>query len=175
MSTTRSRIVAAAQQVIASDGWGAATTRRIAEAAEVKPGVVHYHVGNIDELRREAVLGGVTAYFDELRRLSEEEDVGHQLATMIRSIASTDATSQEALLLYASLSAAAHDNALRDAINAQIAELRQVLTAHTDTGRAQLIAAALDGLIMQRAFGIDIDEDALIPAVRRILDVSPAG
>src|SRR5690606_27206640 len=101
--------------------------------------------------------------------------VGHQLATMIRSIASTDATSQEALLLYASLSAAAHDNALRDAINAQIAELRQALTAHTDTGRAQLIAAARDGLIMQRSFGIGIDGVDLSPAVRRILDVWRAG
>lgn len=53
---TRDRLLAATRTVIAAEGWGAVTTRRVAEVAGVGAGLVHYHAGSVAALRRDAVL-----------------------------------------------------------------------------------------------------------------------
>ncbi|MFW2513976.1 TetR/AcrR family transcriptional regulator [Demequina sp. SO4-13] len=174
MTDTRTKIVEAAQQIIADEGWGAATTRRVAEVAAVNSGVIHYHVGNVHDLRREAVLEGVASYFCELRNLTgDRTDLADRLRALIRTITSIDGTSRNARLLYASLGAAAHDPELRNVIKAEIGSLQRELAAHTSAGRAQLLTAAIDGLVMQRAFGVEIDAGTLIPVIEQLLNTYP--
>ncbi len=173
MTDTRRKIVEAAQQIIADEGWGAATTRRVAEVAAVRSGVIHYHVGNVHNLRREAVLDGVASYFRELRDLTgDRTELTDRLRALIRTIASSDGTSQNARLLYASLDAAAHDPKLRNVITAEIEGLQHELATQTTAGRAQLLTAAVDGLIMQRAFGVEIDVATLLPVIHQLVDTT---
>jgi AcrR family transcriptional regulator len=51
--SARRRLLAAAEQVLLSDGFGALTTRRIARQAGVPGGLVHYHFGSLDRLSAE--------------------------------------------------------------------------------------------------------------------------
>lgn len=48
---TRDRLLAAPRTVIVAEGWGAVTTRRVAEVAGVGAGLVHYHAGSVEALR----------------------------------------------------------------------------------------------------------------------------
>lgn len=48
---TRDRLLAATRTVIAAEGWGAVTTRRVAEVAGVGAGLVHYRAGLTEQLR----------------------------------------------------------------------------------------------------------------------------
>ncbi len=49
-SETRARIVEAAEQVIRDEGYAAASTRRVAQHAGLKPSLVHYYFHTTDDL-----------------------------------------------------------------------------------------------------------------------------
>lgn len=49
-SETRARIVEAAEQVIIAEGYAAASTRRVAAHAGLKPSLVHYYFPTTDDL-----------------------------------------------------------------------------------------------------------------------------
>jgi len=49
-SETRARLVDAAEQVIRDEGYAAASTRRVAQAAGLKPSLVHYYFPTTDDL-----------------------------------------------------------------------------------------------------------------------------
>ena len=53
---TRQRLLDAAAQLIVEDGWGAVTTRRVADRAGLRPGLVHYHFSTVTDLLIEAAL-----------------------------------------------------------------------------------------------------------------------
>ncbi|WP_231991179.1 TetR/AcrR family transcriptional regulator [Mycobacterium ulcerans] len=53
---TRAALMAAAVAVIAERGWGAATTRMVAERAGLPPGLVHYHFASLNDLLIDAAL-----------------------------------------------------------------------------------------------------------------------
>jgi AcrR family transcriptional regulator len=53
---TRQRLLDAAAQLIVEDGWGAVTTRRAADRAGLRPGLVHYHFRTVEDLLVEASL-----------------------------------------------------------------------------------------------------------------------
>lgn len=61
---TRARLLDATAGTIVERGWGGVSTRVVAERAGVKPGVVHYHFGPIDELRRRAGLHALQAMIE---------------------------------------------------------------------------------------------------------------
>jgi AcrR family transcriptional regulator len=49
-SETRARIIAATEQVIRDEGYAAASTRRVAQHAGLKPSLVHYYFPTTDDL-----------------------------------------------------------------------------------------------------------------------------
>ncbi|MFZ0831692.1 MAG: TetR family transcriptional regulator [Mycobacterium sp.] len=49
-STTRDALIRATAQVMLEEGYAAATSRRVAARAGVKPALVHYHFPSMDEL-----------------------------------------------------------------------------------------------------------------------------
>lgn len=49
-SETRARIVAATEQVLRDEGYAAASTRRVAAVAGLKPSLVHYYFPTTDDL-----------------------------------------------------------------------------------------------------------------------------
>ena len=66
---TRRRLLDAGASLIVERGWGAVTTRAVAERADVNQALVHYHFGSIGKLRREAVLARL---MPEVQSLIEE-------------------------------------------------------------------------------------------------------
>ncbi|ADP79525.1 TetR/AcrR family transcriptional regulator [Pseudofrankia inefficax] len=65
---TRDRIVAATLQLLAKEGYGAITTRRIGEVAGVKYQLVHYYFASMEDLFIEAFRRGAE---ENLARLAE--------------------------------------------------------------------------------------------------------
>ncbi|MFW6204657.1 MAG: TetR family transcriptional regulator, partial [Actinomycetota bacterium] len=59
---TRHRLLGATAAVIARDGWGAVTTRRVAEEAGLTSGLVHYHFSSVDDLRRQATVAALDRF-----------------------------------------------------------------------------------------------------------------
>lgn len=78
-SETRGRIVDAAEQVIRDEGYAAASTRRVAARAGLKPSLVHYYFPTTDDLflevfrrgaaQSDAMIAQALASADPLRAL----------------------------------------------------------------------------------------------------------
>jgi AcrR family transcriptional regulator len=60
---SRARLVEAAVELIAERGWLGVTTRRVAERAGVNAGLVHYHFGSVENLRRAAAVHATHGVF----------------------------------------------------------------------------------------------------------------
>lgn len=158
---TVAKLLRATQEVIAEEGILAATTRNIANRAGVLPGVVHYHAGSVEALRRLAITAGVEAFFREAMQTSGDGGVIERLFHGVASIAPDDLRSR---LLLASLGAASHDAALRQEIATQLGQFREWLEAQLQeegfakaADHAQLISIALDGFIVQRTLDPGLD------------------
>lgn len=67
-SDTRARILRAARDLLLEEGYGAITTRRIGERADVKYQLIHYYFSSLDELFVELFRQGAEA---NLARLDE--------------------------------------------------------------------------------------------------------
>src|SRR5687768_1722088 len=78
-SATRALILAAAEQVVREEGYAAASTRRVATRAGLKPSLVHYYFPTTDDLllalyhkgaaESEALLNDALTAPDPLRAL----------------------------------------------------------------------------------------------------------
>jgi AcrR family transcriptional regulator len=65
---TRRALLDAAAQIMLEEGYAAATSRRIAARAGVKPPLVHYYFPTMDDLYLAVVRRGAEANLDRLRR-----------------------------------------------------------------------------------------------------------
>ncbi len=187
---TRERLLRAAQEIIAADGWAAATTRNVAQRAGVNQGLVHYHVGSIHTLRREATLQGIRAFFAEAvaRRPTDRDGLLPWLSAQIdagveeRPALSQGTDAERRMLtglLHESLTASARDDLLREAIASLIDEYRVQLAdtlascgiAEPEEGAA-LIAAAVDGAILHRALQPQFDSTLIVQSLARTLGLA---
>src|ERR1700721_1887126 len=63
-STTRDMLIAATIQIMIEEGYGAATSRRVAAKAGVKPALVHYYFPTMDELYLAVFRRGAAIYLE---------------------------------------------------------------------------------------------------------------
>ena len=63
-STTRDMLVAATSQIMVEEGYAAATSRRVAAKAGVKPALVHYYFPTMDELYLAVFRRGAAVYLE---------------------------------------------------------------------------------------------------------------
>src|ERR1700739_2625762 len=63
-SSTRDMLVAATSQIMVEEGYAAATSRRVAAKAGVKPGLVHYYFPTMDELYMAVFRRGAAVYLE---------------------------------------------------------------------------------------------------------------
>ncbi|WP_282786133.1 helix-turn-helix domain-containing protein, partial [Nocardia sp. CC201C] len=71
---TRARLMTAAVELIVERGWGAVTTRMVADRAGVRPGLVHYHFPSVTDLLIESALDVARAEYDGvMARLAEAD------------------------------------------------------------------------------------------------------
>lgn len=165
---TRVRLLEATATIIVERGWGGVSTRVVADRAGVKPGVVHYHFGSVDELRR---LAGMRPLRRLLGRFLAVAEVGPPReaiqAVAAASVEEYAPGSDESTLVYEVMLAASRDPQLAADLHQLLLRIRTALAdgirqwhpapAASPEVLAGLISAAMDGLQMQLLVDPDLD------------------
>lgn len=138
-SATRAAIVAAAEQVLLEEGYAAASTRRVAARAGLKPSLVHYYFPTTEDLLLEVNAKGAAEGDARLEQALASPDPLRALWKLI-----TD-TSQAGLAIEM-MALASH----RKAIRVEIAR-------HVEAVRARQVQA------MRRLIGERLGEQACLP------------
>jgi AcrR family transcriptional regulator len=181
---TRERLLRAARRVMAEQGWSAVTTRGVAAAADVNPGLVHYHFGSVADLRREAV----TSVLRDLGAGAATAMPGGEVtAAGLRELLTSWLEEQRrdpqasAVLMHGSL-ACLHDAALREEVRSMLAGYRaatqQWLTGQghpPDSAReiSVLISAALDGVFLHSLIDPGTDPTDIIEPLLHLAAAPP--
>jgi AcrR family transcriptional regulator len=183
-SATRSLIITAAEQVMIEEGYAAASTRRVAARAGLKPSLVHYYFPTTEDLLLAVNHKGAAESDRRLEEALSSPDPLHALWKLL-----TD-SSQTALALE-TMALANHRKAIRTEIARHVEEVRarqvEVLTQLLGDrlarfgGPPEALSMVLTGigraLIMERALGVSAGHSATAEWVERWLDtlVEPAG
>ncbi|MFS8096633.1 TetR/AcrR family transcriptional regulator [Lentzea alba] len=173
---TREQLLDAAAQLVGEVGWGAVTTRLVAERAGVNAALVHYHFSSVPELLSTAALQfaeRVLAESAEVLRGSEPADgIGRVLGELSRYTG----TDPESLLLAEAFLAAHRLPELRASLAALVADFRsRVASWLQDAGVkdadavALLLGATIDGLVLHRALDESVDFHAVAAPLRRLV------
>lgn len=171
--TVRQRLLHAATELIAEKGWGAVSTRVLADRAGVGSGVVHYHFDSLHAVLVEASVGALRTALGELSGLLETAaDPDEALVALLRALDGHGG--QE--LFTETLLAATRDDGLREAVRGVLVEFRGELAAWlaargvpTPEHTAAVLAAAVDGVLLHRALSPDLSVDVVAPVLGRVL------
>jgi AcrR family transcriptional regulator len=177
-TTTRDMLVAATSQIMIEEGYAAATSRRVAAQAGVKPALVHYYFPTMDELYLDVFRRGAAAYLERQKEALASDRPLHALwDTLIGP--------KDTRLLLEFMGLANHRKEIRAEIAAwqerwremQITALNFVVREHgLDTiefppaGIAVVIASIGRMLILEQALGTSGGHDQAVALVNRYLD-----
>jgi AcrR family transcriptional regulator len=176
-SATRSAIVEAAEQVMLEEGYAAASTRRVAARAGLKPSLVHYYFPTTEDLLLAVNHKGAE---EGDRRLEEALSAPDPLRALWQLM--TD-TSQTALAIEM-MALANHRKAIREEIARHVAEVRtrqsealaRLLGERMSgfSGSPEALSVVLTGigraLIMESALGVSAGHQAACRWVEQLLD-----
>lgn len=173
----RLRLLGSAAELIVERGWTGVSTRILAERAGVAPGLVHYHFSSLQALLRDAALGMISDLLCTVESLFENAptlDAGVQL--MLGSLDVYTGTDPTSLLFTETYLAATRDETLRNDLSVLITEFRRQLTqwliergASNPRNTAAVLAAAIDGVMLHRAFDPDLTSSIVAPVLRRLI------
>lgn len=163
----RQRLLAAAAELVAERGWTAVSTRVLADRAGVTPSVVHYHFASVTALLNEAAAGVIGRAFDEVAAVFDTAPTPAAAIDGILTTASSyTGADPAALLAIEAYLAATRDEQLHAEIAGVLTGFRQrlatLLTAHgvpAPAATADVITAAIDGLLLHRSLTTDTDPD----------------
>ncbi|OIN78233.1 TetR/AcrR family transcriptional regulator [Mycobacterium malmoense] len=177
-STTRDLLIDATAQIMVEEGYAAATSRRVAAKAGVKPALVHYYFPTMDELYLDVFRRGAAAYLERQRQaLTSDRPLHAFWDTLIEP--------KDTRLLLEFMGLANHRKEIRAEISAwqerwremQIAALSFIAREHgLDTsefppaGLALVIAAIGRTLILEEALGTTGGHAEAVALVNRLLD-----
>jgi AcrR family transcriptional regulator len=177
-STTRDMLIDATIQVMVEEGYAAATSRRVAAIAGVKPALVHYYFPTMDELYLDVFRRGAAAYLARQQEALASDRPLHALwETLIAP--------KDTRLLLEFMGLANHRKEIRAEISAwqerwremQITALNFIVREHgLDTrefppaGIAVVIASIGRMLILEQALGTAGGHDEAVALVNRFLD-----
>jgi AcrR family transcriptional regulator len=177
-STTRELLIAATSQVMVEEGYAAATSRRVAALAGVKPALVHYYFPTMDELYLAVFRIGATIYLDRQQQALASDRPLHAFWETITA-------PKDTRLLLEFMGLANHRKEIRAEIAAwsqrwreqQITALNFIVREHgVDTGDfppaalAVIIAAIGRTLILEQGLGATGGHDEAVALVHRFLN-----
>lgn len=178
---TRGRILDAAAAAIAERGWGAVSTRAIAERAGVNNALIHYYFGSRQQLLRAAAIDGVLRAFQPAEQiLAGARTLSEALVGMVGWIRDGSVDRRETRLLAETMLAASRDETLRAALAGALAGLRATLAARLSAetppsaeldaeSAAIVLAAALDGLLLHYLLDSTLDLERAAAALAALL------
>jgi AcrR family transcriptional regulator len=171
--TNEERLLDAAERLLVEVGHAGITTRRLAEAAGVNHGLVHYYFGSNENLLVRALERFTERLIARQRELyASEEPLVEKWRTAMRYLVSEDATYEKIWLELQAL--AWNDPGLRDRLAHVNAEWRAVLTeAFRDPHRELAIPMPLEalvslvitfniGIMVERLGGIETGHEQLL-------------
>ena len=177
-STTRDMLVDATIQIMIEEGYAAATSRRVAAKAGVKPALVHYYFPTMDELYLDVFRRGAAAYLERQKAaLTSDRPLHAFWDTLVEP--------KDTRLLLEFMGLANHRKEIRAEISAwqerwremQITALNFIVREHDlDTsefppaGIAVVIAAIGRTLILEEALGTTGGHQEAVALVNRFLD-----
>lgn len=181
-AAVRQQIEQAAVELIAERGWGAVSTRQLADRAGVGAGLVHYHYRSLDDALRTAVFGAVSAMIDEFVRLvADADDAEQALAQLWGMLDQHPADGPEAVLIVEAMLAALRDPDMRDGLAKVLHGFRSTVADRLrQTGvpepeaTAGVLAAVVDGIMLHRILADDLGGEVVKPIVGRMLQ-TPGG
>ncbi len=176
--TTRALLIDATIQIMLDEGYAAATSRRVAAKAGVKPALVHYYFPSMDELYLEVFRRGATVYLERQREaLASDRPLHAFWDTLIAP--------KDTRLLLEFMGLANHRKEIRAEISTwserwremQITALNFIVREHgLDTtefppaGLAVVIAAIGRTLILEQGLGTAGGHEDAVALVHRFLD-----
>lgn len=177
-STTRDMLIDATIQIMVDEGYAAATSRRVAAEAGVKPALVHYYFPTMDALYLNVFRRGAAAYLEHQQRaLASDRPLHAFWETLIEP--------KDTRLLLEFMGLANHRKEIRAEIAAwfqrwretQITALNFIVREHDlDTrdfppaGIAVIIAAVGRMLILEQALGATTGHQEAVALVNRMVD-----
>jgi AcrR family transcriptional regulator len=182
---TRQRLLSASAALIVERGWSGVTTRTVAERAGVNQALVHYHFGSIDDLRREAVMSRLLPAIQGLAdELLDERPLPESIHRVMQVIDHFDLQTEIGVLMAEALLQATRDPSVAEAMGGVlgswsemlgprlvVAQERGVVRADIPAERlTPLLAAFLDGLLIQRMADPDFDSAAAAETLIALLD-----
>lgn len=182
---TRRRLLDAAVELIAELGWTAVTSRGIAARAGVNNGVVHYHFGSMDALRRAAVEHALAALLgDSLDAFTAAATTGDAVRALAEALPAPALSDTATTVLLEAMLHAPRDSHVRDLLGQMLVPYRDTideklradvaagrLPPATDTARlAAALLACLDGLMLHAMVDPRLDVRAAAATVAALLD-----
>lgn len=174
-TATRSRLLAAAAELVVEVGWGAVSTRMVSSRAGVPTGSVHYHFGSVDHLLRAATAQALAALTEHVGAVlgSAPLDAGIECLVELVALSAGDDGSQ--VLLGEVLLQATRDDDIRSDVARLLGDLRsEVAACLRRQGRtedadatATVLVAALDALGVHRSLDPAMSLDGVAAVLRR--------
>ncbi|SEQ88453.1 transcriptional regulator, TetR family [Lentzea xinjiangensis] len=173
---TREQLIDAAAGLVGEVGWGAVTTRLVAERAGVNAALVHYHFSSVPELLTTAALRFaervLTESADALRLASPADGIDRVLGELTRYTG----TDPESLLLAEAFLAAHRLPELKAGLAALVADFRarvgdwlRAAGVEDADAVALLLGAAVDGMVLHRALDESVDFRPVASLFRRLV------
>jgi AcrR family transcriptional regulator len=173
---TRSQLLDAAAQLVGEVGWGAVTTRLVAERAGVNAALVHYHFSSVSELLSTAALQFAERVLAESVEALEAADPADGIERMLADLARYTGTDPDSLLLAEAFLAAHRLPELRASLAALVADFRSRVAEWLRAAGVQdpnavalLLGAAIDGLVLHRGLDASVDFSAVAGPLRRLV------
>lgn len=152
----RESLVQAGVTLLGEHGWASLTGRAVAERASAPRGLVHYHFGGQQALKRAVAAAAVADAFEPVVVVLTEHDTWASGIAAVARI-SQDMTASQGRVIAELIAASIHDpevgTILRNALEQVRGRLLPWLTdmgAPEPEGLATLITALLDGLVLHR-------------------------
>ncbi|MEU6249631.1 TetR/AcrR family transcriptional regulator [Glycomyces sp. NPDC047010] len=181
-TAARTKLLAAAGELIGEIGWNAVSTRVLAERADMRPGLVHYHFESLQALLRQAALEameGMLAGTAEL--LTATDDPADAVDAMLAELDRYTGADPASLLFIEAYLAATRDPVLHERMQALVHRFRGgVAAALARTGHpapeaaAVLVMAVFDGFLLHKGLDPALSAASIAPLLRRVTDTPGA-
>jgi AcrR family transcriptional regulator len=173
---TREQLLDAAARLVGEVGWGAVTTRLIAERAGVNAALVHYHFSSVADLLSTAALRFADKMLAESVDVLRSSEPAVGIERMLGELSRYTGTDPESLLLTEAFLAAHRLPELRASLarlvadfRSQVAEWLRGAGVKDADAIALLLGAAIDGLVLHRALDESVDFSAVAGPLRRLV------
>ncbi|WP_025273271.1 TetR/AcrR family transcriptional regulator [Haloglycomyces albus] len=175
-SEVREKLLEAGAELIPELGWNGVSTRKLAERAEVRSGLVHYHFDSLQDLLCQSAMRVIRetlgAVGGALALVDQPEDAVDAMLAHIDMFSGLDPTS---LLFAETYLQATRDERLRDEFTTATVEFQeevgQFLERHniSSDGPALTFMSALDGFVLHKALNPSLAASTMAPSLKQVL------